>query len=57
MHRGQLMNNFTGSLESEHIGRSRLMSVRMLGNSVSEMATQAQPLLKDTGIIHLRIGW
>ncbi|XP_045521165.1 uncharacterized protein LOC123712210 isoform X2 [Pieris brassicae] len=35
------------SLESEHIGRSQLMSVRMLGDSVSDMSTQAQPLLID----------
>ncbi|XP_047516136.1 uncharacterized protein LOC125056863 [Pieris napi] len=35
------------SLESERIGRSQLMSVRMLGDSVSDMSTQAQPLLID----------
>ncbi|XP_045487718.1 uncharacterized protein LOC110991973 [Pieris rapae] len=35
------------SLASENIGRSQLMSVRMLGDSVSDMSTQARPLLID----------
>ncbi|CAK1553402.1 unnamed protein product [Leptosia nina] len=35
------------SLGSGRIGHSRLMSVRMLGDSVSDMGTQVQPLLND----------